>query len=268
MYVEVVRSKIMRNEKMERHSPMEWQDRSRQKVFLEVDLKEEYRVWGQSGVDNKFRRRGRREIPAKRIRKTTIMVYKFAVLEHAIGQSGKNSLAKVLWVPLHVWTKEFIAKLASRWGELILVDSRTKNRSNLIYTRVQVHIQITENIAGGTKIKVDGVLFQVRVSEEMLCMEEPEQEGRPPEKQSPNMEGARLENRDATCGKMWEPTEDTEKATVVSKILGVQKAPRDTKSRGDDVRSKGINEGEGILNQVESGERLSEDLGKLVDKER
>ncbi|GAB4825290.1 hypothetical protein Ancab_008162 [Ancistrocladus abbreviatus] len=102
----------------------------------------------------------------------------------------------------------------------------------------------------------------------MLCTEEPEQEGRPLEKQSPDMEGARSENRDATHGKMWEPTEDTEKATVVSKILGIQKALRDTESRGDDVRSKGINEGEGILNRVESGERLSEDLGRLADKER
>ncbi|GAB4825593.1 hypothetical protein Ancab_040333 [Ancistrocladus abbreviatus] len=178
------------------------------------------------------------------------------------------NLGRIVWlrfygIPLQIWIEEFIAKLSSRWGELILVDSRTKNRSNLIFARVQVHTQITGIIAGGTEIKVDGAFFKVRISEEMPGTAEAEQEGSeytgqfsplviptspshveesvfhdqhgPPKKHSLVMEGERSEYMIATRGKTWEPAEDTEKAVMVSRKIGVQKAPCDTESRGDGV---------------------------------
>ncbi|GAB4846663.1 hypothetical protein Ancab_025669 [Ancistrocladus abbreviatus] len=69
-------------------------------------------------------------------------------------------------------TKNFLEKIAREWGEYISIGSRTKNHSRLLFARILVHTTKLERIDERMNIKVDGALFQIRVSKEMLSIED------------------------------------------------------------------------------------------------
>ncbi|GAB4851557.1 hypothetical protein Ancab_030959 [Ancistrocladus abbreviatus] len=143
---------------------------------------------------------------------------------------GRTVLLRVHGIPLQVWIEEFLAKIESRWGEFISIDSITKNRSRLNYAKVPVHTTTVENIAARINIKVDSVFFKVRVSEEQSCIEV------------------------------------IKEVDAVRRLQVIKEASRDTEITGDSVSKEDNNEEARILNCEEPEPRYLEDLGLSASK--
>ncbi|GKV41394.1 hypothetical protein SLEP1_g48936 [Rubroshorea leprosula] len=69
-------------------------------------------------------------------------------------------------IPLNVWNEEFFIKFGNRYGKAVEVDQLTTLKKRLDVGRVRISTTTPENISKSLKIKVNEVLFQVRICEE------------------------------------------------------------------------------------------------------
>ncbi|GAB4835660.1 hypothetical protein Ancab_000569 [Ancistrocladus abbreviatus] len=90
------------------------------------------------------------------------MVCDHQTLEGDRNEERKDSLATVL----RAWNKNFFTSLASYWGKLLLIDSRTRNWDFLEFARLKVQATLPVMINEIALIKVDDVTFYVTVPKE------------------------------------------------------------------------------------------------------
>ncbi|GAB4825496.1 hypothetical protein Ancab_040332 [Ancistrocladus abbreviatus] len=69
-------------------------------------------------------------------------------------------------IPLHVWTWEFFAEIASIWGILVQVDQGTREKSVLSYARLAILTSLPRNLDDSINVQVDGHAFAFSVIEE------------------------------------------------------------------------------------------------------
>ncbi|GAB4846659.1 hypothetical protein Ancab_025665 [Ancistrocladus abbreviatus] len=127
---------------------------------------------GQEGANFQFRRRGGQETTGRRRQKGLSMVHILTSSEHVRCLFRKNYLLRCYGVPFQVCTKNFLEKIAREWAKYISIDSRMKNRSRLLFARILVHTTKLERIDERMNIRVDGALFQIKVSEEVVSSED------------------------------------------------------------------------------------------------
>ncbi|GAB4839011.1 hypothetical protein Ancab_039875 [Ancistrocladus abbreviatus] len=80
--------------------------------------------------------------------------------------TGRPASLRCYGVPLQVWTEEFFAKVAQRWGRLISVDPATKDKVCLEVARFDIHTTFRGIIHDLVEVRVDGLNVKLLLQEE------------------------------------------------------------------------------------------------------
>ncbi|GKV41639.1 hypothetical protein SLEP1_g49143 [Rubroshorea leprosula] len=73
---------------------------------------------------------------------------------------------RCLGLPLHTWKTDFFQSLGNLWDTFVSVDDSTSKKKRLDVARFLLSTPVTESISKSLSIKVNGIIFTVKFSEE------------------------------------------------------------------------------------------------------
>ncbi|GKV47547.1 hypothetical protein SLEP1_g54442 [Rubroshorea leprosula] len=73
---------------------------------------------------------------------------------------------RCLGLPPHAWKTDFFQSLGNLWGTFVSVDDSTSKKKRLDVARFLLSTPVTESISKSLSIKVNGIIFTVKFSEE------------------------------------------------------------------------------------------------------
>ncbi|GKU94766.1 hypothetical protein SLEP1_g8212 [Rubroshorea leprosula] len=76
---------------------------------------------------------------------------------------------RCLGAPLHAWGPEFFESMVTAWGKFISLDDNTSRKRRFDVARILISTSIMESISVKRQIKVNGVLYNLKFSEEEVA---------------------------------------------------------------------------------------------------
>ncbi|KAK8582665.1 hypothetical protein V6N13_069437 [Hibiscus sabdariffa] len=68
-------------------------------------------------------------------------------------------------LPIHLWPEETFSRVAKKWGDLVNIDIKTLSPSSFERAHIQIETDWTFHIDEIIDVRVDDVIFQVRITE-------------------------------------------------------------------------------------------------------
>ncbi|KAK8582678.1 hypothetical protein V6N13_069450 [Hibiscus sabdariffa] len=68
-------------------------------------------------------------------------------------------------LPIHLWLEETFSRVAKKWGDLVNIEIETLSPSSFERARIQVETDWTFHIDEIIDVRVDDVIFQVRITQ-------------------------------------------------------------------------------------------------------
>lgn len=84
---------------------------------------------------------------------------------------SQNRLVWTRWygLPLHIWSTNFLSVASAKLGLFVKMDSATEQKTKVDVARVQISMSCLAKVDSVWKVRIDGMVFTVRVVEEAQC---------------------------------------------------------------------------------------------------